>query len=178
MYMSLGIHSEHSRWEIAVAWPMCGKEAIFTEPFLFVQSEEMANSQNLPKVKFNSGYAVVRFPKIFPWRAKENQWTKVSFGGERPVWGVISCRSCPCRRKHKLDWPQDAFYKVEVCNDVLWGWSRDHFVSIRDFISSKDRDLGKRPNYSWLHKKIPAHFLNVKRRAAVVKAIDRFLKDS
>jgi len=176
--MSLGIHSEHAGLEIAVTCPMCGKEAIFAEPFLFIQGEAIAESQNLPKIKFSTGFAVVRFPKIFPWRSKENQWTKLSFGGERLWWGVISCRSCPCRRKHKLNWPKDAFYQVAVCNDTLWGWSREHLVSIREFISSKDRSMAKHSGYIWQHRKIPAHFLNVKRRTAVIKAVDRLLSET
>lgn len=86
---------------------------------------------------------------------------------------VVSCRSCPYRKKHLMKWPADAFYQVEVCNDVLWGWSREHFVSIREFIASKERKQNPRE-----HRKIPAHFLNVKRRSTIVKAIDRFLKST
>ena len=70
-----------------------------------------------------------------------------------------------------VSWPSEAYYQTPVCNDVLWGWTRDHFISIREYIASKER----KQTYP-LHKKIPAHFLYVKRRKTVLKAIDRMLQ--
>jgi hypothetical protein len=91
---------------------------------------------------------------------------------------TVSCKSCPYRKTRMVNWPADAFYKAEVCNDVLWGWSRLHFASIRDFIASKERDFDKHTGPVWGdHRRIPAQFLDVKRRETIVRAIDRVLKN-
>jgi len=87
---------------------------------------------------------------------------------------TVSCKYCVHRKLHKVNWPEDAYYRVEVCGGVLWGWSRDHFISIRDFIASKDRDLSKSLARRDL-RRLPAQFLNVKRRATVIRAMDRLL---
>ena len=92
---------------------------------------------------------------------------------------VVSCKSCAYRKKQPVSWPKDAFYRVEVCNDVLWGWSREHLVSIRDFVSSKTRNRANYCGFGWGdHRRIPAHFLDVHRREAIVRAIDGLLNET
>jgi hypothetical protein len=91
---------------------------------------------------------------------------------------VVSCKSCAYRKPHVVNWPTDAFYQTEVCNDVIWGWNRGHFTSVRDHIASKERNLRQVVEYGWAHGRIPAHFLEAKRREAVVRAIDHVLKKS
>src|ERR1700722_16012605 len=70
---------------------------------------------------------------------------------------IVSCSSCAFREKRLVVWPRDGFYKVGVCGDVLWGWSRGHFISVRDFILSKDRKI--QDPFGAYHR-IPARFLN------------------
>jgi len=91
---------------------------------------------------------------------------------------IVSCKSCAYRKSHFVNWPTDAFYQAEVCNDVIWGWNRSHFASVRDHIASKERNLRKVVEYGWAHSRMPAQFLDAKRRGAVVRAIERVLKSS
>lgn len=89
---------------------------------------------------------------------------------------TISCKQCAHRKLHTINWPTDAYYRVETCGAVLWAWSREHLVEIRDYVASEDRGKRKYPHFFFKRvRRIPAQFLDVKRRAAVVRAIDRVL---
>lgn len=89
---------------------------------------------------------------------------------------AVSCMNCAHRKPHIIKWPADAYYQVKVSGAVLWAWTRKHMVEIRDYVASEDRGKRKYPHHEWKHvRRIPARFLDVKRRAAVVRAIDRVL---
>ena len=89
---------------------------------------------------------------------------------------LICCTQCAYRKQHAIKWPADAYYKVEVNGAILWAWSRNHLVAIRDYIASEERSQHKYRQFSyWSIRKIPAKFTNVKRRATIVRAIDRLL---
>lgn len=89
---------------------------------------------------------------------------------------VVSCKNCAHRKPHIIKWPTDAYYQVKVCGAVLWAYDRQHLVEIRDYVASKDRGKRKYPHFEWRHvRRIPALFLDIKRRAAVIRALDRLL---
>jgi len=171
--LPLQFYSEFARREPAVRCPNCGKEAAFADPYIFLKDDSIKSDLHLPRIKTDFGFAVIRFPRVFPWCVENSALSTMT-----SRLGVLSCRSCPCRRKHKLTWPKDAFYKIEVCRHVLWGWDRTHFISIRDFIASKERDAGNPAIYVFKHDRLPPKLLEVSRRNAVVRAIDQFLQHS
>lgn len=92
-------------------------------------------------------------------------------GGKR---GVVICGSCGVRRRAVLNWPDEAFYKVEHLGQCLWAFNRDHLQSMRDYIASEDRDRSRHA-YPLALMKIPSVFLTAKARAPMVKKIDKAL---
>lgn len=45
--------------------------------------------------------------------------------------GVIVCSSCGARRKHCLDWPNEAFYQVQHRGSRLWAFHRESAIDPR-----------------------------------------------
>lgn len=88
--------------------------------------------------------------------------------------GTAECGSCGLRRKHELDWPRDARYRVEYRGEVLWAWHRESASSLRDFIASDARER-KAHRWSSLLLHVPKAFLAAKARGELVKRLDRLL---
>ncbi|EKR91219.1 hypothetical protein LEP1GSC163_3463 [Leptospira santarosai str. CBC379] len=84
--------------------------------------------------------------------------------------GSIVCSSCGYRSKHVLNWPDDAYYQIEIKNKKLWAFNFDSYAELIKYIESKDRNLNK---YQWgfflLH--LPTEFLKSKVRSEVVKRL-------
>ncbi len=88
--------------------------------------------------------------------------------------GTVTCIHCLTKRKHHLQWSQEAYYCIEYKGLVLWAPNRSIFQSIHDYIASKDRDRRKYGHYhSLLH--LPQHFLTQNARSTVIKKIKTFL---
>jgi hypothetical protein len=120
-----------ARGDLAVSCPSCRCEAVFTSPYGFLRreaAERAAGDSRLQGVRWSGGFVVVRFPDTFPWRDRNNPYTQHRRG---QIWGVISCGQCAFRKKHLLDWPADAFYKIDSPAGMLWAYTRAHLVQIR-----------------------------------------------
>jgi hypothetical protein len=100
-----------------VVCPACRSRALFTQPYGYVPELNDADPR-LPGVQWGGGFAVERFPDVFPWRDPDNPW-EWEHGREKANWGVICCPHCGVRRKHLLDWPKDAFYRAESAAGLL-----------------------------------------------------------
>lgn len=89
--------------------------------------------------------------------------------------GAFNCTSCYTRKKHTLDWSNDAFYSMSYKGNILWAFNRESMIELRDYIASNDRKV---ENYRWsnflLH--IPSVFKKQNVRLTVVKQINRILK--
>lgn len=156
---------------VAVACPRCASEASFLPPFEF-HPEDAADTANL--IRWNNCWVRERFPSVFAWRDPDNPFKSLFWGtpnrraSEYPIWGAISCRHCTLLRKHRLQWPEDAYYAVPVEGQVLWAWDRGTLIQVREHVASVTRSKRNHP----LLKYLPRHFLVGKHRAAVVKAIN------
>jgi hypothetical protein len=42
--------------------------------------------------------------------------------------GVIKCQSCNDNRLHKLNWPRDAYFKVNYKHHILWAFNRERWA--------------------------------------------------
>ncbi|WP_282610629.1 hypothetical protein [Pelagibius sp. Alg239-R121] len=97
------------------------------------------------------------------------------FRSHNPDFGTLCCPSCNIRRKHRLTWPEEAFFQVDYRGKTLWAFDRDSLNALRSFIASKDR---KRMGTAWasflFH--IPGHFLSRKARAEISKKLDAIAK--
>lgn len=123
-----------------------------------LQGDQLAHIDDWPEGQSVGDFA----PTDGPYRKR---------GGKR---GVVICGSCAARRKAVLNWPDDAFYKVDHLGQSLWAFNRDHLQSMRDYIASEDRDRSRHA-YPLALMKIPSVFLTTKARGPMVKKIDKAL---
>lgn len=98
---------------------------------------------------------------------------------ERGTWrhsrrGSVHCGACGFRTRHRLCWPDDAVYTCEVRGKTLWAWTRDHAVTLRNFIASPHRDR-RQFRHSLFLMHVPSHFLKAKHRAEALKKLERLL---
>ena len=139
---------------------------MFTPPYGYVPDSKDADPR-LPGVQWGGGFAVERFPEVFPWRDPDNPW---EHGRGKENWGVIACPACGLRRKHLLDWPKEAFYQAESSIGLLWAYSREHLVQIQRYVAG---DRARRGTFDM--NRVPKEFILVRNRERVLKAIERML---
>ena len=89
-------------------------------------------------------------------------------------WGTVVCSNCGLRRRHRLEWPKDAWFQFDYRSTVLWAFNRESALELRDFIASDQRDRSK---YRWesFLSHVPKEFLARGARADVVELLDRLL---
>ena len=186
--------------ELAVRCPDCARDATFIyasvawihkkadreffdkSPHFECMSEEDYNGHlkhyavYYHKLKSISIEAVGELPdgySIDDW-AQGKHPTSVSALHARLNFGSTVCRHCGSRKKHQLDWPNDAWYQINHGDKILWAYDKSSAQNLRNFIAAKDRDIRQFRDGRFLMK-IPSHFLNQKARDSVVKKLDRLL---
>lgn len=82
--------------------------------------------------------------------------------------GTVVCTQCGLRRKHKLNWPDEAYYKINVKQHSLWAFNRQSAIDLRDYIQSEDRDRSVYKSRHFLLK-VPSHFQAKNLRDLIVK---------
>jgi len=114
---------------------------------------------------------VVRYPKILAWEDRFKRSHK-----DKPLvsWGICKCPNCGYLNKHKLNFPEQAYYQTEVAGSVLWGWNRQDVCDLRDYLSAKDRRRWQFSPFIW---RVPAKFKLAKHRDEAVKKLERLLKE-
>jgi hypothetical protein len=121
---------------------------------------------------WRGSYVLVHFPTIFPWTPPT--------GGQHyepeKERGVCSCPKCGYKKKHRLSWPEDAYYVSDFKGHALWAWTREHAVVLKSFVESKDRNPRNYPGYLLFLLHIPEVFLLAKNRDAVSKRLKRMLE--
>ena len=78
------------------------------------------------------------------------------------------------QKKHKLTWPDDAFWQWEIKGELLWAWNRQHAQVIFEYINESI----KPPRYSYYLRYVPSHFLSSKVRELVVKKMELTLNNA
>jgi hypothetical protein len=167
--------------DCSISCPRCGSKAKFASPFGYISNvkpKELDSCNHLPLVEWSGGTAIVRFPDTFAWKDEHNPYTQCgTFNRQHHIWGVVNCPHCGCRRKHNLNWPADAYYQLSCRNAFIWGWTRRHFVAIRNFVESEDRNPRKHCYAGLRLSKLPKEILLIKNRSVIVKEIDKFLRN-
>lgn len=80
--------------------------------------------------------------------------------------GTVTCSACALRRKHRLDWPRDAWFQIEYRGRVLWAFDRDMALRLLSHIQGK-----MRPSPDAQLLKVPAHFRTAKARNEVARRL-------
>jgi hypothetical protein len=162
-----------ARGDLAVRCPACDGQAIFTSPYDYltgVDADQSAADPRSKGVRYSSGFAIERFPDIFPWRDPNNPYlARLS----REIWGVLSCCECVYRRKHLLDWPTDAYYQIDFPFGTLWAYTRAHLVQIRKMLA--DEWQGPQPRALY---RVPKESLIKRNRSKALRGVEKLLLDA
>lgn len=182
--------------DIAITCARCNSRANFSAPFIYLSKADAATfpkqHPNACRIPWGSGVLEERFPREFSWKDQDNPFTN-----GRRVAGVTQCDNCCRRSKHILNWPADAYFKVNTKAGELWAWNRFFLTAARNYIQSEKRDLlahsliaeettnssktsrtgVSRSEIFGFLRELPKEFLRVSNRADVVRRMDRVLTE-
>lgn len=160
---------------VAIRCPRCRAEASFTPPNYTLYGAEARAARadpSLTGVGDDHIYTVVRYPAIFPWSHPANRqydW------GKGELWGICVCPTCGYHNKHLLDWPNDAYYAVEVRNNILWAWNREYAVAVRRYLATPECDPVYTPGINYFLIHIPKMFRMKRNRELARKKLEHLL---
>ena len=161
---------------IDIKCPNCGRLAKFEEPFEFVSRNNVAADETRPQHQWGGWIVIERFPSQCNWIPPSSSQQYLRGGGDDgkggyPVLtnGLVQCSNCHYNVKHKLHWPNDAYWQWSIRGEVLWAWDKEHAQIILNYVKMEVRPS----RYSYNLRYIPSHFLSAKVRDLVVKNIER-----
>lgn len=161
---------------IDIRCPDCGELAKFEEPFEFFSKNAVRPDETRPMHQWGGWIVLERFPSQVKWKAPSGSSQYLRGGGDRgnggyPLHtnGLVQCSHCHSNRKHKLNWPNDAYYQWKIRGELLWAWDKEHAQIILNFVKKSIRPSRR----SFSLKYIPSHFLSAKVRDLVVKKMER-----
>ena len=152
-----GQHSHGSYYRAALFYPGLGNS--------------LENINNLPE-----GY------EADMWR---HPYWYVTLPKELKNTGTIRCGSCLIQKKHKLQWPDEAYFQVSYKGKILWAFDRKYTLKLLSYVESKERKKrvvgysGKPGNtiisQDWFLRHIPEHFQTAKARPEIVRKLKSIL---
>ncbi|NVK51401.1 MAG: hypothetical protein HWD85_00595 [Flavobacteriaceae bacterium] len=99
----------------------------------------------------------------------------------------VTCTSCHKKRAYGLLWAPyksntatdpffgyDLWLQIEVKNNILWGYNKEHLTYIRTYIEATLREDNSRHKYS-LIANLPQWMVLAKNRDSIVKKIDKLI---
>ena len=86
----------------------------------------------------------------------------------------MRCEPCGARGKHRLKWPDDAYYLIAHRGHVLWAFNRESAMELQHYLLFTKRDVSR---YLWAAflLRIPTIFKTHKAREAIAKQLQRLL---
>lgn len=87
--------------------------------------------------------------------------------------GSVTCHACGCRKKHSLNWPDEAYFQIAYRGKVLWAFDRESATVLLDYIRSGIRQRDREWRAFLRH--VPSHFLQKKAREEVTKKLGKLL---
>ena len=87
--------------------------------------------------------------------------------------GSVICERCGCRRKHALNWPDEAYFQIAYKGQVLWAFDRESAGVLLEYVRSETRQRDDKWKAFLLH--IPSHFLTKKARDEVARKFAKLL---
>jgi len=163
---------------IDVRCPACGACARFEEPFEFF-ARAAPEGETRPRHAWGGWVVVERFPTQFRWSppSTSGQFLRTGGGDGRrggyPVleYGLLRCDRCHTQRRHRLDWPADAYWDFELRGERLWAWDREHALAILAYVERTLRPSRRSPRL----RHVPSFFFGARVRDEVARAIRRRL---
>lgn len=84
------------------------------------------------------------------------------------------CSSCGLKKKHSLNWPNDAYYVITYKQQPLWAFHREAATALYQYLNENLRDH-KKYRYSFFLLHIPTIFKQKKARVPVTKQLVKLL---
>jgi len=160
---------------IDIKCPDCGDLAKFEEPFKFFSKNKIDLDETRPVHQWGGWFVLERFPSQVSWKAPSSSGNYLRSGGctdegGYPLLtnGLVQCPHCHSNRKHKLNWPSDAYWQWEIRSELLWAWDKEHAKIILNFVKETKRPSRRSPSLKY----IPSHFLSAKVRDLVVQKME------
>jgi len=126
-------------------------------------------------------------PEGFSAKMWRHRYWHVTLPPELKNSGTIRCTKCLIQKKHKLNWPEDAYFKIQYKGQTLWAYDRKYALKLLNYIKSderKKRIVGYKGNsqntfisQDWFLRHIPEHFQTAKARPEIVKKLTKLLQD-
>ena len=93
--------------------------------------------------------------------------------------GVISCNNCTLRRRTNIDWPKQAYFKLDYRNNILWAYDRKMALAILEYLKDPSRkkvsqSIRNKTSYNWLNN-LPTVFQTKKATPHVIKKLEKLL---
>lgn len=90
--------------------------------------------------------------------------------------GGVICKSCSCKQKHELNWPNDAYYVVMYKQQTLWAFHQEAATDLYHYLAENLRDH-KIYRHSFFLLHIPTIFKQKKARDHLTKQLLKMLKN-
>jgi len=170
-----------TRLTVDIKCPNCRKRACFEEPFAFVSSKHPAQEPIRRFHKWGGWLVFERFPSQFPWVAPE-KGAKFPGRDSDPgqdgyavlAYGLVQCRHCHINVRHRLQWPEEAYWQWDIRGHLLWACDRSHAEAILAFIEATHRPSRRSEQL----RHLPAYFLSAKVRNEVIGEMKKRLEES
>ena len=161
---------------IDIKCPDCADRARFQEPFEFLSRNDISPNETRPYHQWGGWTVVERFPSQINWKAPSGSSQYLRGGGSSGAGGyplltngLVQCSNCHSNRKHKLSWPNDAYWQWDIRGEILWAWDKNHALIILSFVKETSRPSRHSPNLKY----VPSHFLSAKVRELIVQKMER-----
>ncbi len=89
--------------------------------------------------------------------------------------GQVRCSACGHAARHVLDWPSDAWFKLDHRGETLWARDAEMLAEIRRFIAAgaERQAIKKTSSHARYLVRIPSTFLKATDRETLLRKIDR-----
>lgn len=149
--------------------PKCSGKATFSGS-MFLYRDASLSKHAIPKD--------MRLPKNFPWK-QSNVHPYLQWRPECNVeqWGILSCPNCGRAGRHRLNWPEEAYYTIEIGGRKLWATNREFLAELLRFV-----DNPRNSTPSKLHpynlKIIPRVFYQKRHRKTLKRKLMQLLENT
>lgn len=163
--------------ELAVICPRCKKEARFITGMIgCILKREIPLFSTYRNVDCHASpgdYYAVYYPELYEVPAElsaELSRFKYHPYGSQCEYGSLICKHCLLRKKHQLNWVNDAFFQWSTGHGkTLRAWNREHAMQLKEYICSKKRVR------SCMSFSLPAEFKKKQMREFLCKKMTKTL---
>ena len=163
-------------YHLDIRCPRCGERARWEEPFEIrgARDEVDASRQGASTIQWGGWRVREKFPSLVPWRPPRR-----GEGWRHYADGVVRCGACHLVARHRLRWPEDAFFRWNVRGTPLWAWHAEHARVLHDYVAARVRDPFQYPQpYPRSLQRLPADVLAGRSRERVSKQIAATLAEN